>query len=119
MPEGRRGLLLLYIVSTVLGGIGGILGSMLGNAAGRIGLFAGGLLGGAVFSALAARIATVRGWVPKDRFAYTAVGAVVGFLLAASVAVNTLSTPIGPLAGSLLIGLGAVGGAVYGARRDV
>jgi hypothetical protein len=118
MTSTRGGLVLLYVLATALGGFGGAIGSIVGNAFGRVGLFAGGILGGIALSVLSARIATARGWVPKERFAYTAAGAVLGFLLAASVAVNTLSSPVGPLVGSLLTGLGAVGGAAYGQGRQ-
>ena len=118
MTSSRGGLVLLYLLATALGGFGGAVGSILGNAFGRIGLFVGGIVGGIALSVLAARIATARGWVPKEGFAYTAAGAALGFLLAASVAVNTLSSPVGPLFGSLLTGLGAVGGAAYGKKRE-
>jgi hypothetical protein len=115
-------MLLLFVLATVLGGLGGAVGSVLGNAFGRTGLFVGGLLGGLALSVLAARIAITRGWVSRERFAYTAVGAALGFLLAASIAVNTLSSPVGPLTSPLVIGLGAIAGAVYGraggARTD-
>jgi hypothetical protein len=111
----RGGLLRLYLLATLLGGAGGAIGSILGNAGGRVGLFAGGLSGGAVLSLVAAVIASRRGWIPATRFRGAAVGAVLGFLLAASVAVNTLSSPVGPLLSPLLIGAGAVVGTVYGA----
>lgn len=116
MASGPGRLVLLFVVSSVLGGFGGAFGSILGNAFGRIGLFAGGLVLGIALSLLSAKIAVARGWVAPDRFAYTAAGAVIGFLLAASVAVNTLSSPIGPLVSPVFIGLGSVAGAVYGRR---
>ena len=116
MASRAGGLFLLFVLCTALGGVGGAVGSILGNAFGRVGLFAGGLLGGLGLSLLAARIAQSRGWAPGARFLYPGAGAAVGFLLAASVAVNTLSTPLGPLGSTLLIGLGAVAGAVYGRK---
>jgi hypothetical protein len=35
-------------------------------------------------------------------------GAAIGFLLACAVAANTLSSPVGPIMSTLLIGVGAV-----------
>jgi hypothetical protein len=109
----RQNALLLFLLTTALGGIGGAGGSIIGNAAGRIGLFAGGLTGGVLGSILAARIAVARGWLPRARFRGAAAGAAIGFLLAASIAVNTLSSPVGPVLSTLLIGLGALAGAAY------
>jgi hypothetical protein len=46
--------------------------------------------------------------IPPDRVWHTRIGTGVGFLIAALIATNTLSSPIGPVASTLLIGAGAV-----------
>jgi hypothetical protein len=47
------------------------------------------------------------------------VGAALGFLASALVAVNTLSSPIGPILGTTLTGIGAlIGSNRMTARRD-
>ena len=102
---------LLFVSSCFLGGLGGALGSMVGHAAGRTGLWIGGLVGGVLGSIAAAALARARGWIAPAQFSATAVGGSVGFLLAALVAVNTLSSPVGPVLSTLLIGLGALIGA--------
>ena len=101
----------LFIAAMILGGVGGLVGSILGNAAGKTGLFTGGVIGGVLMSFLTARIAVWRGWAPRDRYWQTAFGAALGFVAAAGVAVSTLSSPIGPVLSTLLVGSGAVFGA--------
>jgi hypothetical protein len=66
-----------------------------------------------LFSVLAAGVAAWRRWIPRERFWTAAAGAALGFLVAASIAINTLSSPIGPMISTLFIGLGAVAGAAY------
>ena len=106
----------LFLTAMVLGGLGGALGSILGNAGGQRMLFVGGFIGGVLAAALTARIARWRRWIAPDRETRTALGAAVGFILAASIAVNTLSSPIGPVLSTLLIGIGALLGARGEAR---
>lgn len=98
----------LFFVACALGGIGGALGSMAGHALGKGGLYAGGILGGLIASMLVARIALWRHWIVRSQFWPTVFGTAIGFLLACAVAVNTLSSPIGPIMSILLIGAGAV-----------
>ena len=104
----------LFVLSSGLGGLGAFLGSILGNAAGKTGLFAGAMLGGAIAVALGVRLAARLALVPQTRLAHTTLGALGGFALAALVAVNTLSSPVGPVLSVALIGLGAVFGAARG-----
>jgi hypothetical protein len=100
--------ILLFVVSCVLGGMGGLLGSILGNAFGPIGLRVGGVAGGLMAALVIARLAVWRRWVDRGDYWRTAAGAGVGFLAAALVATNTLSSPIGPVLSTALVGLGAV-----------
>lgn len=102
---------MLFLTAMVLGGLCGALGSILGNAGGRRMLFIGGFIGGVLAAPLTARIARWRRWIPPERETRTALGAAIGFILAATIAVNTLSSPIGPVLSTLLVGLGAVLGA--------
>jgi hypothetical protein len=104
--------IVLFLVACALGGAGGALGSIVGNAFGKSGLWVGGILGGLVASLLVARIALWRHWIARSQFRLTALGAAVGFLLACAVAANTLSSPIGPVMSTLLIGGGAVLGSL-------
>jgi hypothetical protein len=85
---------------------------MVGSAFGRAGMWAGGVVGGFLASMLVARIALSRRWIVRSQSWPTAFGTAIGFLVACAVAVNTLSTPIGPIMSTLLIGAGALLGSV-------
>jgi hypothetical protein len=104
----------LFVVACALGGVGGALGSMAGHAFGKGGLWAGGILGGLIASTVIAGIAVWRHWIVRSQFWPTVLGAAMGFLAACAVAVNTLSSPIGPVLSTLFIGAGAVLGARAG-----
>ena len=108
----------LFALVSGLGGLGAFLGSILGNAAGKAGLFAGAILGGALAVTLGVRIAARFGLVPPTRIAHATLGGLGGFALAVLVAVNTLSSPIGPILSVALIGLGAIFGAARRAPSD-
>jgi hypothetical protein len=103
--------LYLFLIACALGGLGGALGSILGNSAARTGLWIGGVLGGLLGAAAAVAIAKARRWIASEQFWPTAVGAMAGFLAAAAVAVNTLSSPVGPVLSTALVGVGALAGA--------
>ena len=106
-----RSRVLLFLTAMLLGGVGGFVGSVLGSAGGKRMLFVGGFVGGVLIAPLTARIAVWRGWIARDRAMWTAIGAAIGFILAATIAVNTLSSPIGPIVSTSLVGIGAVLGA--------
>jgi hypothetical protein len=102
----------LFLVACAVGGLGGALGSIAGHSFGKNGLWAGGILGGLLASVLIARIALWRRWIVRSRYWLTVLGAAIGFLLACAVAVKTLSSPVGPILSTLLIGVGAVLGSI-------
>ena len=94
-----------------LGGLGAFLGSVLGHALGQAGVFAGAIVGGALAIVVAVRLAARFGLVSRTRVPHATLGGLGGFALAALVAVNTLSSPVGPILSVALIGLGALFGA--------
>jgi hypothetical protein len=102
----------LFFLACALGGAGGAIGSMAGHGFGRAGLWAGGIAGGLLASMLVARIALWRRWILQSQYWPTVLGTVIGFLAASAVAVNTLSSPIGPILSALLIGAGAILGGI-------
>jgi len=104
----------VFLLAMVLGGAGGVLGSIVGNAFGKGGLITGGVILGALFAGAAGYVSASRGWVARGQRIWTIVGGVAGFLLACVVALATLSSPIGPILSTLMIGSGAVLGAVVG-----
>jgi hypothetical protein len=107
----RRNSIALFFLTTILGGIGGLLGSMVGHRFGHPWLFAGGIVGGLLLTVAAAKLGALLNWIPGGAFSRTAVGAAIGFVAGAAIALHTLSSPVGPFLGSLLTGVGAVLGA--------
>ena len=101
----------LFLTATILGGVGGFVGSVLGGAFGKGALFAGGFIGGVLIAPVTAWVARWRQWIEASRFWPVAVGAAAGFVVAATIAVNTLSSPVGPAISTIFTGMGAVAGA--------
>jgi hypothetical protein len=106
----------LFLLLVIAGGLGGFAGSVLGGALGRTGLFAGGFAGGTAASAAAAFLAARLQWIQRGERAATACGAALGFVAAAIVAVNTLSSPVGPVTATLLTGVGGLAGRSWSRR---
>ena len=102
-----------FITMCLLGGIGGFLGSVIGAFFGSRMLFIGGFVGGILIAPISAKLALWRHWIAPAQYWTTALGAALGFIAAATVAVNTLSSPIGPVLSTALIGVGAL----LGSRR--
>ena len=86
-------------------------GSIAGSAVGKTGLWVGGVVGGLVGASISSWLAAKFGWIANSQRARTTLGSAIGFLIAAAIAVNTLSSPVGPIASTLFVGLGAVIGA--------
>jgi hypothetical protein len=103
----------LFMAAFLLGGIGGLLGSIAGSLIGGIWLFVGGLLGGLLIAPVTGALAVWRRWISPAQYRPTTVGAAVGFIAAAGVAVSTLSSPVGPILGSSLTGVGALIGSRF------
>lgn len=104
----------LFALMTVLGGLGGALGSMVGNSLGRGGVIGGGLVGGVLAVIGAGFISKGCGWCKAHQRRWAIIGGVLGFFLAAMVTLSTLSSPVGPMLSTLLIGTGGVLGARIG-----
>lgn len=107
----------LFLTALVLGGIGGLLGSIVGGVFGQKALFVGGFVGGVLFAPVSARLALWRRWIGPTQYWPTAIGAGIGFVAAAVIAVNTLSSPVGPVVSTFLVGAGAVAGSHWRAKR--
>ena len=108
----------LFFLLVTAGGAGAFLGSIIGAAFGIRGLFVAGVLGGLIASPGAAVVAGRLKWIDGAEVTGTAVGAAVGFLAAATVAVNTLSSPLGPALSPLLVGAGGLIGRRLRARSN-
>ena len=83
----------VFVLLVAAGGAGGLIGTVIGAAFGHDALFAGGFLGGLVASPGAAILAARLHWIDPADTKSTALGAALGFLTAAVVAINTPSSP--------------------------
>ena len=108
----------LFVLLIAAGGAGGLLGSIIGAAGGRRALFVGGFIGGLIAVPAAAYLAARLRWIDPREAKGTALGAAIGFLAAATVAVNTLSGPVGPILSTLLIGAGGLAGGRVSRSRE-
>lgn len=108
----------LFFASTIVTGAFAAIGSMAGHFFGsHLAVMLGGIFGGLFGAIFSARIAVRLRWIAHDDFYPTTFGAEIGFLAAAIIAMKTLSSPIGPILSSLLIGVGALIGSLIGARK--
>ena len=109
--------ILLFVVACGLGGVCIFLGSVLGNGVSKRGLFVGAVVGGVLGVALAVWLAARFGLLEGAGYGPTLAGGVIGFAVAAVIAVNNLDGPVIPFASVSLIGLGTMLGKMFGRRR--
>ena len=81
----------------------------------RSGGFAGGVLAVVGVGYLAEKLRWIR---PEQRF-WTIVGGLLGFAAAALVTLSTLSSPVGPIVSTTLIGMGGTLGTAIGRSAHV
>lgn len=108
----------VFILLVAIAGMIALLGSAVGGRFGRSSLFVGGFVGGIAGCCLAAWFANRMEWISKSMVRSVAVGAVLGFIVAAVIAMNFLRSPVIPLASSLLVGFGGLLGAKVGTKSD-
>lgn len=82
------------------------MGSALGGGISRSALFVGGYAGGAWLAPLAAFAARWRRWIEPNQVVSVAIGCIVGFLVAATIATNStrMQSPVVPLASTVVTG---------------
>src|ERR1700752_5301944 len=107
-------MLKLALLMIFLGGAGGAIGSMVGHFLGRGGRIMGGILGGGALVVAAGFLAVRWKWIKPGQRLWAILGGVFGFVLAVMVTLSTLSSPVGPVLSTLLIGIGASLGAIIG-----
>ena len=107
-------LIKLFFLEVLLGGAGAVGGSYLGNALGPGGLLVGAFVGGVAMVVLAGYLACRMDCVGSHERFWVIGGGIAGFVVACLVALATISTRGGPIAATILIGMGAVFGALLG-----
>jgi hypothetical protein len=109
--------LLLFLIVSALDAICILLGSFMGHSIRSIGLFAGAIIGGTVGVAAAVWLAARLHLLERASYAATFVGGLIGFVVAAVIAVKNLRGPVIPMAAVGLIGLGALLGKIVSHKR--
>ena len=111
--NARRTLLFTWFVT----GGGTLLFSILGGWFGKAGLFTGAIIGGVGAVTMAVFVMVQFGWLAREVRTAAIVGGIIGFLVAAIIAVTNLRGPIVPLLSCALSGAGVLMGVGF-ARKD-
>jgi len=96
----------LFITAWAFAGLGAVIGSIMGNAAGKPGLFGGAVIGGMVGIGTTVLLGSKLRWLPVADRLGALLGGGVGFAIASPIAVSNLHTPVTPI---LICGLAGVG----------
>ncbi len=99
--------LILVWLTTGLAAVGG---SMLGGGWGQRSLFAGAIVGGAIGVFVGTTLAAMFHWMPAHARGRATAWGVLGFAIAAPIAVLNLDTPVTPILACSLAGVGALVG---------
>jgi hypothetical protein len=97
-----------FFATWALTGLGAVVGSVLGHGAGKRGLFAGAVVGGVLGVGAAVVILARLQWLSLADRRGAFIGGIVGFAVAAPIAVSNLLTPITPVLACALAGAGLV-----------
>jgi hypothetical protein len=101
----------VFLAAWILAGLGAVIGSVLGNGAGKRGLFVGAIVGGVLGVTASVAAAARFQWLSGEDRRSGLVGGIIGFALAAPIAVANLRTPITPVVVCALAGVGVLLGA--------
>jgi uncharacterized SAM-binding protein YcdF (DUF218 family) len=110
--------LLLFLIVSALDAVFILLGSFMGHSFRSVGLFAGAIIGGIVGVAAAVWLAGRLRLLERASYAATFAGGLIGFVVAAVIAVKNLRGPVIPMAAVGLIGLGALLGKIVSHKRS-
>ena len=106
--------ILALLTAWALAGLGAVIGSILGNAAGKPGLFAGAIVGGVLGVGAAVAAITKMHWLLPEGRRGAFIGGTIGFAVAAPIAVTNLHTPLIPVLICCLAGIGLLLGVRVG-----
>lgn len=107
--NARRTLLFTWFVT----GGGTLVFSILGAWFGKAGLFTGAVVGGIGAVTMAVFVMVRFGWMAREVRTAAIIGGIIGFLIAAGIAVMNLDGPIIPVLSCALSGAGVLMGVGY------
>ena len=107
-------LIKVFLLTILLAAGGAMLGGFAGTNVGAGGLLVGGFLAGTIFVIVGGFLSVKFRWIRPDQRLWCILGGAFGFALAWMVALATIMTPGALIAASILVGVGAVLGAVVG-----
>ena len=107
-------LIKVFLLTVLLAGGGAALGGVAGTNVGPGGLLVGGFLAGTMFVIVGGFLSARFRWIAPEQRLWCILGGAFGFALAWMVALATIMTPFALLAATVLVGVGAVLGAVVG-----
>jgi hypothetical protein len=105
------------IVVWLLSGLAAVGGSMLGAAMDEPAPIAGAIVGGPFGVILSVWLASRLGWMPAYARGRAMAWGIIGFAIAAPIAVLNLHTPLTPILAASLAGVGALVGVGRAAKR--
>ena len=107
-------LIKVFLLTVLLAAAGATLGGVAGTNIGAGGLLLGGFVAGTLFVVVGGFLSARFRWIRIEQRLWCILGAAFGFALAWMVALATIMTPGALIAASILVGVGAVLGAVVG-----
>lgn len=107
-------LLKVFLLTVLLAAGGAALGGFAGTSMGPGGLLLGGFVAGTAFVVAGGFLSARLRWIRTEQRLWSILGGAFGFALAWMVALATIMTPGALIASSIIVGIGAVLGAVVG-----
>jgi hypothetical protein len=107
-------LLKLFLLTVLLGTVGGAFGFAMGSPVVAGGGLVGAFVLGGLFVVGAVYLASRWNWIAPHQRPWSIVGALFGFGLSCMAVLATIMSPIGFVLSSMLMGAGAVMGAIVG-----
>jgi hypothetical protein len=104
----------VFLLTVLLATAGAALGGFAGTSIGAGGLLLGGFLAGTIFVVVGGFLSVTFRWIRPEQRLWCILGGAFGFALAWMVALATIMTPGALIAATVLVGVGAVLGAVVG-----
>ena len=109
--------LMLFLIVCIITGLATFVGSVVGHAFGQQALFAGAVIGGIAGVFISCLIAGKIKKLQPLNFKSTFIGGIIGYIIAAIIAVNSLHSALITVGSMAIAGLGAIAGYSLGKKN--